>query len=147
MAKAALIRNFEFRLPLSWLLAVPGSAARPSDAGRSQAGRNGDRADQPAAPALQPLAKSSARGCVAGGGLDRTAVGERSGVCIQECKHRKLPSKAKRRKRSLPASFANSRMSYCPALATAGVIASGRLSSSVSSVPAISVAERCLLSQ
>ena len=36
---------------------------------------------------------------------------------------------------------------YCPALATAGVIASGRLSSSVSSVPAINVAERCLLSQ
>ena len=26
-AKAALVRNFEFRLPLSWLLAVPGSAA------------------------------------------------------------------------------------------------------------------------
>ena len=39
------------------------------------------------------------------------------------------------------------RMFYCPALATAVVIASGRLSSSVSSVPAISVAERCLLSQ
>jgi hypothetical protein len=27
IAKAALIRNFEFRLPLRWLLAVPGSAA------------------------------------------------------------------------------------------------------------------------
>jgi hypothetical protein len=26
IAKAALIRNFEFRLPLSWLLAVPSSA-------------------------------------------------------------------------------------------------------------------------
>jgi hypothetical protein len=26
-AKAALVRNFEFRLPLSWLLAAPGSAA------------------------------------------------------------------------------------------------------------------------
>ena len=26
-AKAALVRNFEFRLPLNWLLAVPGSAA------------------------------------------------------------------------------------------------------------------------
>ena len=36
---------------------------------------------------------------------------------------------------------------YCPELATAGVMFSGRLSSSVSSVPAISVAERCLLSQ
>src|SRR5208282_2574400 len=28
-AKAALGRNFEFRLPLSWLLAVPGSTASP----------------------------------------------------------------------------------------------------------------------
>ena len=27
IAKAALIRNFEFRLPLSWLIAVPSSAA------------------------------------------------------------------------------------------------------------------------
>ncbi len=26
-AKAALVRNFEFRLPLTWLLAVPGSPA------------------------------------------------------------------------------------------------------------------------
>ncbi len=32
IAKAALIRNFEFRLPLSWLLAVPGSAASPHQA-------------------------------------------------------------------------------------------------------------------
>ena len=39
------------------------------------------------------------------------------------------------------------RLLYCPALATAVVIASGRFSSSVSSVPAGSVAERCLLSQ
>jgi len=39
------------------------------------------------------------------------------------------------------------KLDYCPALATAGVIASGRLSSSVSSVPDISVAERCLLNQ
>src|SRR5208337_2289200 len=36
---------------------------------------------------------------------------------------------------------------YCPELATEVVIASGRFSSSVSSVPAGSVAERCLLSQ
>ncbi len=28
-AKAALVRNFEFRLPLSWLLAAPSSAANP----------------------------------------------------------------------------------------------------------------------
>jgi hypothetical protein len=31
-AKAALVRNFEFRLPLSWLLAAPGSAASPQTA-------------------------------------------------------------------------------------------------------------------
>ncbi len=30
-AKAALIRNFEFRLPLSWLLAVPSAGANPKD--------------------------------------------------------------------------------------------------------------------
>jgi len=29
IAKAALIRNFEFRLPLIWLLAAPGSTASP----------------------------------------------------------------------------------------------------------------------
>ena len=38
-------------------------------------------------------------------------------------------------------------LNYCPALATAVVITSGRLSSRVSSVPAGRVAERCLLSQ
>jgi hypothetical protein len=32
IAKAALIRNFEFRLPLAWLLAVPGSGPQtPAD--------------------------------------------------------------------------------------------------------------------
>ena len=31
-AKAALGRNFEFRLPLSWLLAVPGSTPSPQTA-------------------------------------------------------------------------------------------------------------------
>jgi hypothetical protein len=31
-AKAAMVRNFEFRLPLSWLLAAPGSAASPEAA-------------------------------------------------------------------------------------------------------------------
>src|SRR5580700_8584974 len=32
VAKAALVRNFEFRLPLAWLLAVPGSGAQtPAD--------------------------------------------------------------------------------------------------------------------
>jgi hypothetical protein len=31
-AKAALVRNFEFRLPMSWLLAAPGSAASPQTA-------------------------------------------------------------------------------------------------------------------
>ena len=55
---------------------------------------------------------------------------------------------ASKKNRSMRLRFSISRVSvYCPALATTGVIASGRLSSSVSSVPARSVAERCLLSQ
>ncbi len=43
IAKAALVRNFEFRLPLSWLLAVPGSAA--------SAGTGGEMAVPPKLPA------------------------------------------------------------------------------------------------
>jgi hypothetical protein len=43
--------------------------------------------------------------------------------------------------------FRTADLNYCPALATAVVITSGRLSSRVSSVPAGMVAERCLLSQ
>jgi hypothetical protein len=36
VAKAALMRNFEFRLPLSWLLAAPGSAASQTAAEREK---------------------------------------------------------------------------------------------------------------
>ncbi|MGC2173749.1 MAG: hypothetical protein WA623_20360, partial [Candidatus Sulfotelmatobacter sp.] len=39
-AKAALIRNFEFRLPLSWLLAAPGSAAANPGTNTETAGKN-----------------------------------------------------------------------------------------------------------
>jgi hypothetical protein len=34
-AKAALIRNFEFRLPLSWLLATPGSSRESAEEHKS----------------------------------------------------------------------------------------------------------------
>jgi alpha-amylase/alpha-mannosidase (GH57 family) len=37
-AKAVLRRNFEFRLPLSWLLAVPGSAANPYTGAEAKTG-------------------------------------------------------------------------------------------------------------
>jgi hypothetical protein len=33
-AKAALVRNFEFRLPLSWLLASPSAMASPGTTGK-----------------------------------------------------------------------------------------------------------------
>jgi hypothetical protein len=38
IAKAVLGRNFEFRLPLSWLLALPGSAASSQTAADGQTG-------------------------------------------------------------------------------------------------------------
>ena len=78
VAKAALMRNFEFRLPLCWLLAVPGS--NPDTAGERKPGGSSDRTDEPAPAALQPLAESFARGRAAGRGMDRSAVGERGGV-------------------------------------------------------------------
>jgi hypothetical protein len=49
-AKAALVRNFEFRLPLSWLLAAPSATASP--------GTMGKPAGQPQA-SVSPIAPTS----------------------------------------------------------------------------------------
>jgi alpha-amylase/alpha-mannosidase (GH57 family) len=47
-AKVALLRNFEFRLPLSWLLARPSSGANPGNGGTSSQSRPGIAAVAPA---------------------------------------------------------------------------------------------------
>ena len=78
IGKAALLRNFEFRLPLSSLLAKPVSGSTAE-----QDSRCGPSHQQTKAP-FQSLAQPIARGCTADGRLDRTAVSERMGI---ECGH------------------------------------------------------------
>ena len=77
--KLALLRNFEFKLPLAWLLATPSAVAAERNCG-TQGRRAGGRVHQQAAPALQPMAEPAAGGFVAAGRVDRTAGAERRGL-------------------------------------------------------------------
>ena len=61
-----LFRNFEFKLPLDWLLAVPVGSANGKRTARQSPAALED--------ALQPVAKRPAGGCASGGRLDGIAV-------------------------------------------------------------------------
>jgi hypothetical protein len=68
--KLALLRNFEFKLPLAWLLATPSAAhGGTSDSPERQSGRS-PSGHQQAAAAVQPMAEPAAGGFVAAGGMD-----------------------------------------------------------------------------
>ena len=71
--KLALLRNFEFKLPLAWLLATP--SAGSAEPRRRKAGRL-LCCDEQAAPSFQPVAEPPAGGFVAAGRMDRVAGAE-----------------------------------------------------------------------
>ena len=73
-AKLALLRNFEFKLPLVWLLATPSDSFNHD---RAQGRRDLDCRHQQTSPALQPVAEPLAGRFFAAGGMDRAAGGER----------------------------------------------------------------------
>ena len=149
--KLALLRNFEFKLPLAWLLATP--TAGPVDrAAERKAGAVAVAATSKLQASLQPVEKPSACRFVAGGGMDRIAGGQRRGVDFRGVKDF-LKSKKKPETLVSGRFFGEPERITCrprwlrarPQASTPMV--SGRFSSSVSSVPAGRVAERCLASQ